>query len=101
MRRRSRKSPTPGFYAYDAGKRFTAGKLVAVVRGAHAQGVKLQWHLGAIDAHVGCDMAWAAWENRGSVGVPPQITPLSWLENPQRSDEPVRGGGSISSTRLG
>ena len=72
---------TGSFYAFDAGKRFTAAELSATVRGAHAQGVKLEWNLGAIDAHVGCGTAWAAWENRGSAGIPPATTPMAWLES--------------------
>jgi hypothetical protein len=72
---------TASFYAFDAGKRFSAAQLSAAVRDAHAKGVKLSWSLGTIDAHVGCDMAWAAWENRGSAGIPPEVTPITWLES--------------------
>ena len=72
---------TKDFYAFDAGKRFTAGELAALVRDAHLKGVQLNWKLGAIDTNVGCDMAWTAWENHGSAGIPPKLEPVSWLES--------------------
>jgi hypothetical protein len=71
----------PGFYAYDVGKRFTAPELSAAIKGAHGSGVVLEWNLGPIDARVGCDLAWAAWENHGRVGTAAALKPMTWLES--------------------
>ena len=72
---------TPTFYSYDVGKRFDGIELAELVQSAHARGVQLNWTIGPVDAHVGCGMAWAAWENRGSAGVPPKVEPVVWLES--------------------
>jgi pimeloyl-ACP methyl ester carboxylesterase len=72
---------TPSFYAFDGGARFSAGDLADAVRSSHASGMQLNWNIGEIDAHVGCKMAWAAWENNGSAGVPPRLSDVRWLES--------------------
>lgn len=72
---------TPGFYAYDIGKRFDAAGLSEAIRAAHASGVKLEWNLGEIDVHPACDQAWAAWHNKGSVGDAAGTRPMTWLES--------------------
>ena len=76
-----RRSTTAGFYSFDAGKRFDGPGLVDAIRQAHAGGVQLNWNIGAIDTHFGCGMAWSAWENRGSAGIPPNVAPARWLES--------------------
>jgi hypothetical protein len=75
------KVTTGSFRAFDAGKRFTAAELGEVVRQAHRQGVQLNWNVGRIDTRVGCGTAWSSWENAGSVGVPPKLAPVRWLES--------------------
>lgn len=72
---------TPSFYAFDVGKRFDGGALAEAVRNAHAQGVQITWALGPIDTKLHCGVAWAAWENVGSAGIPPDIKPVRWLES--------------------
>ena len=72
---------TTSFYSFDAGKRFPGTKLVDVVRDAHARGVQLNWSIGPLDTKLSCDVAWSAWENVGSAGIPPDVRPVRWLES--------------------
>ena len=72
---------TSSFYAFDGGERYTGAGLVEVVRAAHARGVKLNWSIGPLDTKLRCDVAWSAWENVGSAGIPPSVKPVRWLES--------------------
>lgn len=72
---------TRSFYAFDVGKRFDGTELVNEVRDAHAEGVQINWSLGPIDTKLRCDVAWSAWENVGSAGIPPDLQPVRWLES--------------------
>jgi hypothetical protein len=72
---------TPSFYAFDAGKRYVGTELVEIVKDAHGRGVHLNWSVGPLDTHLGCDVAWSAWENVGSAGIPPDVKPVRWLES--------------------
>ncbi len=72
---------TASFYSFDAGKRFTGTDLLDVVGAAHARGVQLNWSIGTLDTKIRCDVAWSAWENTGSVGIPPDLRPTHWLES--------------------
>jgi hypothetical protein len=72
---------TPGFYAYDNGKRFDGTALGELLRGVKASGARVEWNLGDIDVHVGCDQAWAAWVNRGASGKAGAMAPVTWLES--------------------
>jgi hypothetical protein len=76
-----RRQTTVSFYSYDGGKRYAGTELVKLVQDARSRGVQLNWSVGSLDTHIGCDMAWATWENVGSVGVPPQVQPVRWLES--------------------
>ena len=77
-----RRVTAPEFYAFDVGKRFgNAAELAEVVRQGHAQGRVIEWNIGPVDAHVGCDQAWAAWENNGRAGPPSNVTAVRWLES--------------------
>ena len=76
-----RQVTTQSFYSFDVGRRYAGLELMDVVRDARARGVQLNWSVGPIDTHVGCGMAWAAWENIGSAGIPPQVVPVRWLES--------------------
>jgi hypothetical protein len=71
----------PGFYAFDSDRRFTADELLQLIRQAHAGGIVIEWNLGPVDVHLGCDMAWAAWDNHGHVGKAPDIQPVDWQES--------------------
>lgn len=72
---------TTSFYSFDVGKRFAGTKLVDVVRDAHARGVQLNWTIGPLDTQLRCGVAWSAWENVGSAGIPPDVRPVRWLES--------------------
>jgi hypothetical protein len=72
---------TDSFYSFDGGKRFEGTELVDEVRNAHAQGVQINWSIGPIDTKLSCDVAWSAWENVGSAGIPPDLQPVRWLES--------------------
>ncbi len=72
---------TTSFYSFDVGKRFPGTELVDVVQDAHARGVQLNWAIGPLDTKLRCDVAWSAWENVGSAGIPPDLQPVRWLES--------------------
>ena len=72
---------TTTFYSFDVGKRFPGTELVDLVQDAHARGVQLNWSIGPLDTKVRCDVAWSAWENVGSAGIPPDVRPVRWLES--------------------
>ena len=72
---------TTSFYAFDAGGRYPGTELVDLVQEAHRQGVELKWSIGHLDTKIRCDVAWSAWENIGSAGVPPDVQPVRWLES--------------------
>lgn len=76
-----RRLTTASFHSFDAGRRFGGTELMDVVRDAHARGVQLNWSIGPLDTKRRCDVAWSAWENSGSVGIPPDIRPARWLES--------------------
>lgn len=72
---------TASFYSFDVGKRFAGTELADVVRDAHARGVQLNWSIGPLDTKLRCGVAWSAWENVGSAGIPPDLRPVRWLES--------------------
>ncbi|MBV7257871.1 nuclear transport factor 2 family protein [Pacificimonas sp. WHA3] len=72
---------TESFYAFDVGKRFDGTELLDAIRSAHAEGVQINWSIGPIDTKLSCDVAWSAWENIGSAGIPPDLQPVRWLES--------------------
>ena len=76
-----RRLTTQGFYAFDVGARFPDAALAVSVRGALDRGVEIIWNLGPMDMQVRCDVAWAQWENVGSVGMPGEAAPVRWLES--------------------
>lgn len=72
----------PGFYAYDGGMKFEGDGLMRWVMAAHAKGDLYEWSVEEADVHIGCDEAWVAYVNRGSVkrgGSPAAAT--TWLES--------------------
>ena len=72
----------PGFYAYDGGLRFPGDSLMRYLMAAHATGDVLIWSVDEPDVHLGCEEAWIAYVNRGSIkhGDAPPV-PVSWLES--------------------
>ena len=76
-----RRLTTPGFYAFDIGKRFTGPELSKLIADAHKSGRTIQWNIGPVDARVDCNMAFAAWENTGAAGTAAKMEPRAWLES--------------------
>lgn len=72
---------TERFYAFDVGERFSGTTLGDSVRAALDRGVEINWNLGPMDTQVRCTVAWAQWENTGSVGTPTEVKPVRWLES--------------------
>ncbi len=72
----------PGFYAYDGGLKFAGDGLMRWVLAAHAKGDLYEWSVEEADVHIGCEQAWVAYVNRGSIkhaGSPAVI--VTWLES--------------------
>jgi hypothetical protein len=72
---------TPGFYAFDIGKRFTGAELSASVADAHKAGRTIEWNIGTVTTVMDCDLASASWENVGASGTAPNLQPRAWLES--------------------
>lgn len=72
---------TPSMYSFDVGQRFEGRALADLITEALADGVEINWSLGPMDTTVACDVAWSQWENRGSVGIAPDVNPVNWLES--------------------
>ena len=71
----------PGFYAYDAGRRFDGPALARLVEDAHRAGKRFVWTVQEPDVRIDCDRAWIAYVNRGSVGDAAAAQPVTWLES--------------------
>lgn len=72
---------TPSMYSFDVGERFEGRALADLIIKALDDGVEINWSLGPMDTKVACDVAWSQWENNGSAGTPPEVTPVRWLES--------------------
>ena len=72
---------TADFTAFELGKRMTAYELFQLVADSHRSGRVINWSIGPVGARSHCDLAWAAWDNIGSAGVPPNIAPRRWMES--------------------
>ena len=72
---------TTDFTAFELGKKMTANELFQLVADSHRSGRVINWSIGPVAARRHCDMAWAAWDNIGSAGVPPNIAPRRWMES--------------------
>ena len=72
---------TPDFLAFEIGRRMSADDLFAVILKSHKSGRVINWSIGPMTIRGDCDLAWAAWENDGSAGVPPALLPLRWMES--------------------
>ena len=72
----------PGFYAYDGGLKFPGDSLMRYVMAAHAKGDIITWSVDEPDVHIGCEEAWIAYVNRGSIkhAESPAVA-VSWLES--------------------
>lgn len=72
---------TPNFYAFEIGKRFTGPELSKLIADAHQSGRVMQWNIGAVEARVDCQLAFAVWENTGAAGTASRLEPRAWLES--------------------
>jgi Domain of unknown function (DUF4440) len=72
----------PGFYMFDNGKRFDGDAIMALIKSAHAAGMKYEWNVTSPDVHITGKTAWIAYVNHGSItdakGAAQSIT---WLES--------------------
>ncbi len=69
------------FFAYDGGHRFDGDGLMDLIKKLHASGKVYVWKLTEPEIHIGCNMAWIAYVNRGSITDTSGKTDLSWLES--------------------
>jgi ketosteroid isomerase-like protein len=71
----------PGFYAFDAGGRFTRDALMDVIKAAHAAGKVYVWTVNEPEVHISGDMAWVTYVNRGSIKDASGPKDVTWLES--------------------
>lgn len=71
----------PGFYSYDAGKRFTGDELMALIKSRHEAGVVYVWRVTEPEVHVDGNTAWITYVNRGSVTDAAGAKDVTWLES--------------------
>jgi ketosteroid isomerase-like protein len=73
---------TPDFYMFDTGKRFEGHAIMDLIIAQHKKGFKYEWTVPNPDVEVGCNEAWIAYENVGSVTTPDgKKKDLKWLES--------------------
>ena|ERR1700761_5808485 len=72
---------TPGFYLFEAGKRFDAAGILALIEEAREAGTTIHWAVTEPDIRVDGDLAAIAYVNRGSVTDAAGTKPRSWLES--------------------
>ena len=74
----------PGAYLFDGGIRYDSiDALMGVIHDYRAKGAAFVWNVTQPDVHVGCNEAWVAFVNDGSVMAPGAAvaTPTKWLES--------------------
>lgn len=76
-----RRAVTPDFLAFEIGRRMTADDLFKAIVDSHRSGRVINWSIGPMVVRGDCNSAWAAWDNVGSAGVPPNIAPRRWMES--------------------
>jgi ketosteroid isomerase-like protein len=72
---------SPDFYLFEAGSRMDGAGMLALVKTQHDLGKSFEWNITEPDIHVGGDMAWVAYVNKGSVTDATGTKKLSWLES--------------------
>ena len=70
-----------GFYAFDAGGRFTRDALMDMIKAAHAAGKVYVWTVNEPEVHIDGDIAWITYVNRGSIKDASGTKAVSWLES--------------------
>lgn len=72
----------PGFYAFDGGLKFEGDGLMRWVMALHSKGDVIVWSVEEPDVHIGCEEAWIAYINRGSVRhVESPAVLVTWQES--------------------
>jgi len=75
------KVAAPEFYAFDVGKRFDGDALMNLIKVAHQAGKRYEWNVTEPEVHLGCNDAWIAYTNRGSLQDESGTKSLAWLES--------------------
>ena len=75
------RSVTPDFLAFELARRWSADELFTTIFDAHRSGRVINWSIGPMVVRGDCNSAWAAWDNVGSAGIPPNIAPRRWMES--------------------
>ena len=76
-----RRAVTADFLAFELGRRMSGDELFKLVEDSHKSGRVINWSIGPMIVRGDCNSAWAAWDNVGSAGVPPNIAPRRWMES--------------------
>lgn len=71
----------PGFYAYDAGRRFAGDELMAFIRSRHEAGVVYVWRVTEPEVRIDGGTAWITYVNRGSITDVSGAKDVTWLES--------------------
>jgi hypothetical protein len=71
----------PGFYMFDAGKRYDAAGLMERLKMLHDSGTQIVWRVTSPDIHIAGTTAWIAYENDGTVTTAEGTTERKWLES--------------------
>lgn len=72
---------TPGFYMFDAGRRYDAAALMQRLKMLHESGAQIVWHVTSPDIRIAGATAWIAYENDGTVTTAEGTTERKWLES--------------------
>ena len=76
-----RRAVTTDFMAFELGRRMSAADLFNIIFDSHRSGRVINWSIGPMMIRGDCNSAWAAWDNVGSAGIPPNIAPRRWMES--------------------
>ncbi|GLQ99343.1 nuclear transport factor 2 family protein [Dyella mobilis] len=72
-----------GFYAFDAGSRFSGDDLFALVKKYQAAGSAFSWSVTMPEVHVTGKSAWITYVNQGSIKNAAGTKSMHWLESAQ------------------
>ena len=72
---------TPGFYAFEAGRRVEGDGMMQIVKAAHAAGTRFDWSVTEPKVEADCDLASITYVNIGAVTTNGATLPVTWLES--------------------
>lgn len=72
---------TPNFYIFDNGKRFTTDSVMSMIKGLHAAGKQIEWHVTEPDVHLEGSAAWIGYINKGTITSDSVTVDQQWLES--------------------